>query len=163
MEKSNKSITLYDGGGFIILLYLFGIPFGILGDFLWNLGVFWFFLPRAVPDALSRTKIRWRRRVLYSILVTAAGVVIDWAYLDITWKSHFLTNSEMWIPAMPQALQVVCLLVPMVMIALVSGALAYAFFKLESRQAVILGAFMGFLIAPWLLPTVPYIMGWVLK
>jgi len=33
--------------------------------------------------------------------------------------------------------------------------------KLERRQAIIFGAVMGFFTAPWLLPIVPYVFGWV--
>jgi len=62
---------------------------------------------------------------------------------------------------MSQALQFVWLLLPMAMIFLVNAALSYSYLKLESRRAVIFGAIMGFFTAPWLLPTMPYIFGWV--
>jgi hypothetical protein len=62
---------------------------------------------------------------------------------------------------MSQALQFVWLLLPMVMIWLVNAALSYAYLKLDRRQAVILGAIIGIFTAPWLLPTLPYVWGWV--
>ena len=53
------------------------------------------------------------------------------------------------------------LLLPMVMIFLVNAALSYSYLKLERRQAIIFGAVMGVFTAPWLLPTLPYVWGWV--
>jgi hypothetical protein len=50
----------------------------------------------------------------------------------------------------------------MIMLGLVNFALSYSFLKLERSQAIILGAVMGFFTAPWLLPTIPYIFGWVM-
>jgi hypothetical protein len=53
------------------------------------------------------------------------------------------------------------LLLPMVMIWLVDATLAYSYLRLERMQAVIFGAVMGVFTAPWLLPIVPYLFGWV--
>jgi hypothetical protein len=96
----------------------------------------------------------------YCLFITLLGIVIDWAYFELTWDTHF-GKTGIWIPAMSQALQFVWLLLPMVMIWLVNFALAYSFLKMERRQSIVLGAIMAFFTAPWLLPIVPYIMGWV--
>ncbi len=45
MKESKKSVTLYDAGGLIIFITIFGIPFGSIFDYLWNLLVFSVALP----------------------------------------------------------------------------------------------------------------------
>ncbi len=100
------------------------------------------------------------RKLAYCFFITLLGIIIDWAYFELTWDTHF-GKSAVWIPAMSQALQFVWLLLPMVMIFLVNAALSYSYLKLERRQAIIFGAVMGVFTAPWLLPTLPYVWGWV--
>jgi len=158
MKEPGKSITLHDAGGLILLITFFGIPFGILFDYLWNLIVFSIALPRLPEDV--KNKLGKGKRLAYCLFITLLGIVIDWAYFELTWDTHF-GRTGIWIPAMSQALQFVWLLLPMVMIGLVNFALAYSFLKMGRRQSVILGAIMAFFTAPWLLPTVPYMMGWV--
>ena len=158
MKESKKSVTLYDAGGLIILITLFGIPFGSVFDYLWNLLVLSLALPR-LPGATGIEIGKWKR-LAYCLFITILGIVIDWAYFELTWDTHF-GKSALWAPTMSQALQFAWLLLPMLMIFLVNASLSFSFLKLERRQAVIFGAVMGFFTAPWLLPTVPYIMGWV--
>jgi hypothetical protein len=159
MKERGTSITLYDAGGLIIIITLFGIPFGSLFDYLWNLIVFSIALPRllgGIKIALSK-----KRRLAYCLFITLLGIVIDWAYFELTWDTHF-GKTGIWIPAMSQALQFVWLLLPMVMIGLVYFALSYSFLKMERKQAMVMGTIMGFFTAPWLLPIMPYVMGWVI-
>lgn len=162
-EKSReKSITLYDGGSFILVWVFFGLPVGIIADYLWNLLVLWVSLPRlpwsadANPDTLNINK---GKKLAYSFFVTLLGIAIDWAYLELTWDVD-LGKRQLWVPLMNQPLQLVMLLVPMIMLWLVNFALSYSFLKLEKKQAVILGAIMAFFTAPWILPIVPYIVNW---
>ena len=157
-EKSGKSVTLYDAGGLFIIIALFGIPFGSLFDYLWNLIVFSIALPR-LPGGI-KIKLSKKKRLAYCLFITLLGIVIDWAYFELTWDTHF-GKTGIWIPAISQALQFVWLLMPMAMIGMVNFALSYAFLKLERKQAMVMGTIMGFFTAPWLLPTVPYILGWV--
>ena len=157
MEDSKKPIKLYDAGGVIIAVLFFGIPFGSVFDYFWNLLVLSIALPRLPGDKI---KIGKGRRFAFCFFITLLGIVIDWAYFELTWDTDF-GKSAVWAPAMSQALQFVWLLLPMVMIWLVDAALAYSYLKLERRQAIIFGAIMGIFTAPWLLPIVPYIFGWV--
>ncbi len=162
-EEKERTVTLYDAGGVIILVVLFGIPFGSAFDYLWNLLVFSVALPllpkNGSPD-YGRINITQRRRLLYCLLVTLVGIIIDWAYFKLTWDTSF-GKSAVWVPAMSQGLQFVWLLLPMVMIGLVNFAVSYSYLKLERRQAIVLGGAMALFTAPWLLPAVPYIMKWV--
>ena len=158
MKKAAKTIKLYDVGGLVILVVLLGIPFGTILDYIWNLLVLVVALPRLPGDA--RARIGWKRRLAYSFFITLLGIIIDWAYFEVTWDTHF-GRPAVWAPGMSQVLQLAWLLLPIVMIWLVNAAMSYALLRLERRQAIILGAVMGVFTAPWLLPTIPYALGWV--
>ena len=157
-EKEEKTIKLYDFGGLVLGVTLLGIPFGTIIDYIWNLLVLSLALPRLPGNAV--VEIGTGKRLAYCLFITILGIVIDWAYFELTWDTHF-GKTVLWAPTMSQALQFAWLLLPMLMIFLVNASLSFSFLKLEGRQAVIFGAVMGFFTAPWLLPTVPYIMGWV--
>jgi len=158
MKETKKSIMLYDVGGVIIAVLFFGIPFGSAFDYLWNLLVFSIALPRLPGD--TKIKITKGKRLAYCFFITLLGIIIDWAYFELTWDTDF-GKSAVWAPAMSQTLQFIWLLLPMVMIFLCNAALSYSYLKLERRQAIIFGVAMGIFTAPWLLPTIPYVFGWV--
>lgn len=158
MEEPRKTVALYDFGGGILGIIFFGIPFGVLFDYFWNLLVLSIALPR-LPGK-DKPKIGKGRKQAYCFFITVLGFVIDWAYFELTWDMS-LGRNIVWVPAMSQAFQFVWLFLPMVMIWLVNVALSYAYLKLERRQAIIFGAVMGVFTAPWLLPVVPYVFGWV--
>jgi hypothetical protein len=159
MEDSKKSIVVYDFGGVIFAVIFFGIPFGTVFDYLWNLLVVSIALPRLPGN--TKIKLTKGKRLAYCFFITVLGIIIDWAYFELTWDTDF-GKSAIWAPAMSQALQFVWLLLPMVMIFLVNAALSYSYLKLERRQALIFGAIMGIFTAPWLLSTIPYALGWVM-
>ncbi len=158
MIDSKKTVTLYDAGGLILLLVVFGIPFGSIFDYLWNLLV----LSVTLKFLLSGSKIviGKGRRLVYCLFITMLGVVIDWAYFELTWDTQF-GKTGLWLPAMSQVLQLAWILLPLAMLFLVNAALSYSFLRLERRQAVITGVSMAIFTAPWLLVFVPYAMGWV--
>ncbi len=158
MSEPRKTITLYDAGGVIIAIVLFGIPFGSIFDYLWNLLVMSVALPH-LPGSVN-LRIGKGKRLAFCFFITLLGVIIDWAYFELTWDTHF-AKSALWVPAMSQWLQFVWLLMPMAMVALVNTALSYSYLKLGGKQAILFGVIMGVVTAPWLLPTVPYLMGWV--
>lgn len=158
MKETNKSIKLYDVGGLIIVVLFFGIPFGVVFDYLWNLIVLSIALPRLPGD--TKIAISKGRKLAYCLFITLLGIIIDWAYFELTWDTHF-ARSAVWAPAVPQILQFAWLLLPMAMIFLVNAALSHSYLKLERRQAIIFGVIMGIFTAPWLLPTLPYAFGWV--
>jgi len=156
MKEKGKSIVLYDAGGVIIAVLFFGIPFGIVFDYLWNLLALSVTLPRL--PGYTRIEISKGRKLAYCFFITVLGIIIDWAYFELTWDTDF-GRSAVWAPAMSQATQFVWLLLPMVMIFLVNAALSYSYLRLERQQAVIFGAIMGFFTAPWLLPRCPICSG----
>ena len=158
MEEKRKSVVLYDAGGAILLLGFFGIPFGSIIDYLWNLLVLSVTLPH-LPGK-EKIEIGTARRLAYCFFITVLGFLIDWAYFELTWDTD-LFNFGDWAPAMSQGLQFVWLLLPIVMIGLVNAALSYWYLELERKQAVILGAVIGLFTAPWLLPVIPYALDWI--
>ncbi len=158
MGDRRKSIRLYDVGGVIIAVLFFGIPFGTIFDYLWNLLVVSVALPRLPGD--TKVEISKGRRLAYCFFITLLGIVIDWAYFELTWDTQF-GKTGLWLPAMSQVLQLAWILLPLAMLFLVNAALSYSFLRLERRQAVITGVSMAIFTAPWLLVFVPYAMGWV--
>jgi hypothetical protein len=94
------------------------------------------------------------------LFITLLGIIIDWAYFELTWDTSF-GRSAVWIPAMSQTFQFIWLLLPMVMLFLCNAALSHSYLQLERKQAIIFAAFMGFFTAPWLLPTLPYAFDWI--
>lgn len=168
MKRLKKTTTLYDAGGLLLVIILFGLPFGIIFDYLWNLLVLSLALPRlprrVAPNPGSigagTENITRGRRLAYCFFITLLGVIIDWAYFELTWDTY-IARSAVWAPAMTQAFQFTLLLVPVIMLGLVNFALSYSYLKLERRQAAVLAAIMGVFTAPWLLPIVPYTLGWV--
>ena len=163
MRQLKKTITLYDAGGLIIVWMLFGLPLGVIFDYFWNLLVFSLALPRlpGVASADPGTEgIGKGKKTAFIVLVTLLGVLIDWAYVELIWDIG-LTKTQLWSPAMAQPLQLVAILIPIVMLWAVDFALAYAYLRLEKKPAFILGGLMAVFTAPWLLPTVPYLLGWV--
>jgi hypothetical protein len=124
MEEKRKSVVLYDAGGAILLLGFFGIPFGSIIDYLWNLLVLSLALPRLPGE--DKIKIGTGRRLAFCFFITVLGFIIDWAYFELTWDTDLFNNGD-WAPAMSQGLQFVWLLLPVVMIGLVDGALSYSY------------------------------------
>jgi len=160
MAERKKSIILYDVGGGIIALTFFGIPFGSIFDYLWNLLVFSIAL--RYLKRTNKIEISNGKKYTFILFITLLGFVIDWAYFRLTWETNF-GKTEMWMPTMSQAYQFTWLLLPAVMIGLVNFALAYSFLKMERRQALFVGIAMAFFTAPWMLPVLPYVFGWIVR
>ena len=124
MKETKKTITLFDVGGLIIIVALFGLPLGVMFDYVWNLVVFSAAAPLLPGE--RKVSISTRRKLAYIFFVTLLGIIIDWAYLEMTWDIH-IGKGGIWVPAMSQGLQFAWLLLPAVMIGLGVFALAYAF------------------------------------
>ncbi len=163
MERlRKKTVTLYDAGGLIIIWALFGLPLGVALDYIWNWLVFSLALPRLPGIATAnpgREGIGRGKRIAFIFLVTLLGVVIDWGYFELTWNVG-LGKGQLWAPAMSQPLQLVSILIPIVMLCAVDFALAYAYLRLDRKPALVLGGLMALFTAPWILPTLPYLLRW---
>ncbi len=162
-QSSKKAVTLYDAGGLILVWFFFGLPLGVVFDYFWNLLVFsvaFPHLPGITTANPGMKNISKGKRTAFIFFVTLLGIVIDWGYLELTWDVA-LGKGQLWAPAMSQPAQLVAIFIPVVMLLAVDFALAYAYLKLERKPALILGGLMAIFTAPWLLPTMPYLLGWV--
>ncbi len=163
MRSTKKTVTLYDLGGMILVWLFFGLPVGIIFDYFWNLLVLSVGLPLILKSRTLSSQemaISRGRKYLYCLFITVIGFFIDWAYFELTWDVS-LGKTQLWVPAMGQPLQLVLLLLPMVLLLMADFALLYAFLKLNRKQSLALGAIMAFFTAPWLLPILPYALGWI--
>ena len=68
MKEKGESIVLYDAGGVILAVIFFGIPFGSVFDYLWNLLVLSLALPR-LPGEL-KIKISKGRRLAFCFFLS---------------------------------------------------------------------------------------------
>lgn len=158
-----KSVKLFDAGGLIILWMLFGLPLGVIFDYLWNLLVFSVALPHlpGIKDNSRDVKSPGKlKRTAFIFFVTLLGILIDWAYVELIWDIG-LGKNQIWSPTMSQPLQIAAILIPIIMLWAVDFALAYAYLRLEKKPSLVLGGLMAVFTAPWLLPTIPYLLGWV--
>jgi hypothetical protein len=163
--QQKKPITLYDAGGFWLILVFFGLPLGVIFDYFWNLLIFAIALPRLpgtnhVPIVVTIGK---GKKAVFIFFVTLLGMIIDWAYVELIWDIgiSIAKSPDIWVPVMGQPLQLLAILIPIVMLWAVDAALAYAFLRLDRKPAVILGGLMAVFTAPWMLLFMPYILGWV--
>lgn len=131
MGSDRKTVTLYDAGGLIIGVVLLGIPFGVLFDYLWNMLVLSVAWRRIATRSLG--PLGCGRQIVYCLFITALGVVIDWAYFELTWDTDF-GKSAVWAPAMAMPLQLLLILLPMAMLVLVNFALSYSFLRLDAGR-----------------------------
>jgi hypothetical protein len=163
--QQKKTITLYDAGGFWLILVFFGLPLGVIFDYFWNLLIFAIALPRLpgtnhVPIVVTIGK---GKKAVFIFFVTLLGMIIDWAYVELIWDIgiSIAKSPDIWVPVMGQPLQLLAILIPIVMLWAVDAALAYAFLRLDRKPSVILGGLMAVFTAPWMLLFMPYILGWV--
>jgi hypothetical protein len=162
MVKKSSTVTLYDAGGLILVWLFFGLPLGVIFEYIWNLIVLLVALPwllRNTGTNPGMVTVSKGKRAVYCLFITALGIVIDWAYFEMTWDMG-LSKTQVWYPAMGQVLQLLLILVPMTMLWLVNFALSYSYLRVARRQAMIFGGIMAFFTAPWLLPIIPYVFGW---
>jgi hypothetical protein len=159
--QPDTATTLYDVGGFFLILMVSGIPLGSLVDYLWNLLVFSLAVAWLSRRDRSGASMRPGRKALYCLIVTALGLLIDLAYMEMTWDTDFLGRTHVWAPAMPIPQQWALIVVPMIMIGMVNYAVSRAFLDFEHKHSIFVGVAMGVFTAPWLLPIVPWAAGWV--
>jgi hypothetical protein len=150
--KTGKTVTLHDVAFGLLFIYILGVPFGVIIDYLWNRIVLYITLDRLVKPAVSMRALK--RTWVYAIFITLIGLLIDWGYYVIIWDSG-------WEPAMSLASQL-ALIIPVILLLLAANAvLCIKYLKLERRQTIVTSSVMAVLTAPWILPIVPHAAGWV--
>lgn len=145
---SQKTLTLHDAGGWYLLPILLGIPVaGVVLDYFWNYLVFILGLRWLHITVSTRSKL------IYCAMITGGGLVIDILYYAIAWgvlelgslRGH--PDSPRW--GTETVLEISTILIPMALIMAINYMVSRLYLHIDSKQAVILGAIMGFFTAPW--------------
>jgi hypothetical protein len=143
-----KTVTLRDAGGWYLFPIFLGIPVvGVVLDYFWNFLVLFLSL-RCLHISVSTNS-----KFIYCLMVTGGGLLIDLLYYVITWGVLELGamreryESPRW--GTESVLELLTILIPIVLIAGVNYAVSRLFLRVDSKQAVILAAIMGFFTAPW--------------
>jgi len=149
-NNNHKSTTLYDAGGWFLILMFFGVSFlGVIIDYLWN----YFILFLALR--LLHIKLTVKRKTVYTVIITAFGLVIDWLYYEITWGTTVI--GALRIPALfknpgtQPGLELATILIPMILIGIVNYFASRLYLHLNLKSAVIVGGMMMVFTAPWLI------------
>lgn len=149
-QDNRKPFTLYDAGGWFLVAVLTGGYFiGLVIDYFWNYLVFSFSLRRL------RFNVTTSRKHVYCAVATVLGLFIDWLYYELAWG--FLVVGNLRVPPVFERagtrpiLELSTIIIPIFMLAIVNYCLSRLLLRVTSRQAVILGAVMGFFTAPWLI------------
>ncbi len=145
-----QSIVLYDAGGAILVMLLFGVPFGVFLDYLWN------YLILSTALRLQHiSSISAKRKASYSIIITAFGLLIDWLHYELTWGT--LVVWELRVPAVfPRpgtklGLELATILIPMALIGVVNYFASRLHLHLNGKRALTVGGIMAVFTAPWLI------------
>jgi hypothetical protein len=165
-ESYCKTVALYDGGAWFVVWIFFGIPafLGSIVDYFWNFFVLRFTLTRLgsgiegkhgkyfTASDLTGTKLQ----MLYTLVITVFGLVIDFIYFDIGWGFNWDWVPNFNVPGLfhrgsAVLPQVAWTLVPVFAIALVNFAASRLWLHLSSNDALIVAGAMGLFTAPWLI------------
>jgi hypothetical protein len=175
-NKSNtrlrqKTTTLYDGGSGIVTL-VFGFPFGVILDWIWNWLVLYYTLH--FYGKISTTQILGRFLTpslrIYAFLITVLGFLIDWLYFKMIWIIEYHPHIY-WIPRLSLPLQLILILLPVILLFGANMGLSFIFLRTRrdgvsrpierhKKVSLIVSISMAVLTAPWILPVLPYIAGW---
>jgi hypothetical protein len=148
--QRKQSTTLYDVGGWFLITMVFGAYLiGVVIDYFWNYLVIFLTL------RWQHLIVSIRRKLVYCIIVTALGLLIDWLYYELTWGT--LVLGELRVQpvfhrfGLQPALELSTILVPMLVLGIVNFCASRLLLKLGTKQAIVLGAMMGVFTAPWLI------------
>jgi len=137
-----KSTTLYDVGGWLIILAIMGGVYfiGIILDYFWNYLVLFFSLRRLHFD------INTKRRFIYCLIITGLGLAIDCIYYELSWSKAIgiIYIGSLRLPSLfPQPgsqpiLELFTIFVPMIMLVLVNFVVSRLYLRMVARQAIVL-------------------------
>ena len=149
---------LYDvGGWFLIPMFVGGMFVGVVIDYFWN------YLILSLALRWQKISITRKRRFIYTAIITAAGLLIDWLYYELTWG--FLVIGSLRVPpiferpGLNPGLELSTIVVPMVLIGAVNYLASRFYLHLESRRALVVGLAMAVFTAPWLIVAF-ILLGW---
>jgi hypothetical protein len=147
-NQPRKSAVLYDIGGWFLLSLLFGMCFiGIALDYFWN------FLVLFITCRLRRIDIQLKKKLIYTFIVTACGLVIDWLYYKFTWGVSVIGFIHIG-SAFPRhveqpLLELLTIIIPLAAIAVVNYFISRLYLGTKVKDSLWIGAAMGVFTAPW--------------
>ena len=157
--KHRKSTILYDAGGWFLLYMLAGGVFlGVVLDYFWN------YLILFLALHLQKINITRKRRFVYTAVITAVGLLIDWLYCVFTWG--ILTIGSLRVPAIFEksglnaGLELSTILIPIALIGVVNYFTSRFYLHLDSKRALVVGLAMAIFTAPWVIVVFVVFFGW---
>lgn len=147
-DHPQRTLTLRDAGGWYLFPIFLGLPVvGVVLDYFWN------FLVLFLSLRWLRISVSMKDKLIYCLMVTGGGLLIDLLYYVITWgvleMGSLRRHPEFSHLATEPVLEFLTILIPMAAIMALNYAVSRLYLRVDSKQAVILGAIMGFFTAPW--------------
>ncbi len=152
-EIGFKPAPYYDVGGWFVVVWLAGFSavaiFGSLLDYIWN------YLVLSVALRLQHVSITKKRKLVYTAIITALGLLIDWLYYEFTWGTlvmgDFRVRAAFERPGTHPGLELATIIIPAVLIGLVNFCTALIYLHLSMKKALVVGGLMAVFTAPWLI------------
>jgi len=159
--EPRKSTVLYDAGGWFLfggMLGTFAAFLGVVGDYFWN------YLILSLALRWQQVSITRKKRFIYTAVITAVGLLIDWLYYEFTWG--FLVIGSLRVPPVfdmwgtnKLGLQLSTVLIPMALIGVVNYLASRFYLHLDKKHALVVGLAMAVFTAPWLIVAF-VLLGW---
>ena len=149
-RHNNKSATMYDSGGWFLVFMFFGVAFvGLIIDYFWN------YLILFLALRLQHINISIKRKLVYTVIITAFGLIIDWLYYELAWGTAVFGGLRMPTlfprPGTQPGLEIATIVVPMILIGIVNYFASRLHLHLNRKDGLIVGGMMAVLTAPWLI------------
>jgi len=148
----------YDAGGwFLIPMFVGGAFLGVVVDYFWN------YLILSLALRWQKISITRKRRFVYTAIITAVGLIIDWLYYELTWG--YLVIGSLRIPAIFETwgtepgLELSTILIPMALLWAANYLASRFHLHLDKKHASVVGAVMAVFTAPWLIVAF-VLLGW---
>jgi hypothetical protein len=158
MQKKFKASdnTLYDAGGWLLLFMAFGIPVvGVVLDYFWNYLILHLSLRKTEYD------IETKRKIIYCLIATGFGLLIDWIYYEVTWGNLILGDFRITAifqrPVTQRLLEISTIIIPMIVLFIVNFILSISLLDIKKKNSLTVAAFMGIFTAPWLVLAVVFL------
>jgi hypothetical protein len=137
------------GGWFLIPMFVGGVFLGVVVDYFWNYLILYLAL------RWQKISITIKSRFVYTAIITAVGLLIDWLYYELTWG--FLVIGSLRVPPVFErwgtqpGLELSTILIPMALIGVVNYFTSRYYLHLDKKHALVVGLAMAVFTAPWLL------------
>ena len=141
---------MYDSGGWFLVFMFFGVAFvGLIIDYFWN------YLILFLALRLQHINISIKRKLVYTVIITAFGLIIDWLYYELAWGTAVFGGLRMPTlfprPGTQPGLEIATIVVPMILIGIVNYFASRLHLHLNRKDGLIVGGMMAVLTAPWLI------------